>query len=184
MTFSISAAVLAWCRAVSNNKVIYQKLKTIRDLMLQQHNCLKNFAVEFMQKVKIYAQYSSTAHQNRVWQDLNALIINAEKRQKRVKKSIRFMKRDDQMKRWISWCSRSEIIILRTKSSSSSKNILSISKRSWKDCNWQYLNVKKRWIEIFERLLRTSWTILNALTTRFILIFLRRLKRIFALLIW
>ena len=61
--------------------------------MLQQHNRLKNFAVEFVQNVKTCAQYSSAAHQNRAWQDLNVLIINAEKRQKRVKKSIKFMKR-------------------------------------------------------------------------------------------
>ena len=61
--------------------------------MLQQYNCLKNFAVEFVQNVKICAQYSSAAHQNRTWQDLNVLIINAKKRQKRVKKSIKFMKR-------------------------------------------------------------------------------------------
>ena len=93
MTFSIFAAVLAWCRTVSDNEVIYQKFKTIRDLMLQQHNRLKNFAVEFVRDVKICAQYSSAAHQNRAWQDLNALTINAEKRQKRIKRSIRFMKR-------------------------------------------------------------------------------------------
>ena len=61
--------------------------------MLQQHNRLKNFAAEFVQDVKICAQYSSTVHQNRAWQDLNVLIINAEKRQERVKRSIRFMKR-------------------------------------------------------------------------------------------
>ena len=47
------------------------------------------------------------------------------------------------MKQWISWCSKSEIIMLRTRLSNSSNNILLISKRSWKDCNWQYLNVKK-----------------------------------------
>ena len=92
-TFSIFAAILAWCRAVSDNKVICQKFKTIQDLILQQHNRLKNFAVEFMRDVKICAQYSSTAHQNKTWQDLNVLIINAKKRQKRVKKSIKFMKR-------------------------------------------------------------------------------------------
>ena len=93
VTFSISAAVLAWCRAVFDNKIIYQRFKTVRDLMLQQHNRLKDFAVEFVRNVKICAQYSSAAHQNKAWQDLNVLIINAKKRQKRVKKSIRFMKR-------------------------------------------------------------------------------------------
>ena len=93
VTFSISAAVLAWCRAVSDNEVIYQRFKAIRDLMLQQHNRLKDFAVEFVRNVKICAQYSSAAHQNRAWQDLNVLTINAEKRQERIKKSIRFMKR-------------------------------------------------------------------------------------------
>ena len=61
--------------------------------MLQQHNRLKNFAAEFVQNVKICAQYSSAAHQNKTWQDLNVLIINVEKRQKRVKESIRSMKR-------------------------------------------------------------------------------------------
>ena len=61
--------------------------------MLQQHNRLKNFAVEFMRNVKICAQYSSAVHQNKAWQDLNVLTINAKKRQKRVKKSIRSMKR-------------------------------------------------------------------------------------------
>ena len=61
--------------------------------MLQQHNRLKNFAVEFVRDVKICAQYSSAAHQNKAWQDLNVLIINAEKRQKRIKESIKFMKR-------------------------------------------------------------------------------------------
>ena len=61
--------------------------------MLQQHNRLKNFAVEFVQNVKTCAQYSSAAHQNRAWQDLNALTINAEKRQKRIKESIKFIKR-------------------------------------------------------------------------------------------
>ena len=61
--------------------------------MLQQQNCLKNFAVEFVQKVRIYAQYSSTVHQNKAWQDLNVLTINAEKHQERVKKNIKFMKR-------------------------------------------------------------------------------------------
>ena len=61
--------------------------------MLQQYNRLKNFAVEFVRNVKTYAQYSSAAHQNRAWQDLNILIINAEKRQKRIKESIKFMKR-------------------------------------------------------------------------------------------
>ena len=35
ITFSIFAAVLAWCRAVSDNKIIYQRLKAVRDLMLQ-----------------------------------------------------------------------------------------------------------------------------------------------------
>ena len=93
ITFPIFAAVLAWCRIVSDNKIIYQRLKAVRDLMLQQHNRLKNFAVEFVQDVKICAQYSSAAHQNKAWQDLNVLIINAEKRQKRVKKSIKSMKR-------------------------------------------------------------------------------------------
>ena len=73
--------------------MIYQRLKTIRDLILQQHNRLKNFAVEFVREVEICAQYPSEAHQNKTWQNLNALIINAEKRQKRVKKRIRFMKR-------------------------------------------------------------------------------------------
>ena len=93
ITFPIFAAVLAWCRAVSDNEVIYQRFKTIRDLMLQQHNRLKNFAVEFVRDVKICAQYSSAAHQNKAWQDLNILIINAKKRQKRVKESIKFIKR-------------------------------------------------------------------------------------------
>ena len=65
ITFSTSAAVLAWCRTVSDNKIIYQKFKAIQDLMLQQHNRLKNFAVEFMRNVKICAQYSSAAHQNK-----------------------------------------------------------------------------------------------------------------------
>ena len=60
--------------------------------MLQQHNCLKNFAVEFVQEIKICVQYSSTVYQNRTWQDLNILIINVKKRQKRIKKSIKFMK--------------------------------------------------------------------------------------------
>ena len=60
--------------------------------MLQQHNRLKNLAVEFVRKIKICAQYSSTVHQNKVWQDLNVLTINAKKRQKRIKKSIKFMK--------------------------------------------------------------------------------------------
>ena len=46
-----------------------------------------------MRNVKTCAQYSSAAHQNRAWQDLNVLIINAEKRQERVKRSIKFMKR-------------------------------------------------------------------------------------------
>ena len=55
ITFSISAAVLAWCRVVSDNEIIYQRLKTIRDLMLQQHNRLKNFAVEFVRDVKTCA---------------------------------------------------------------------------------------------------------------------------------
>ena len=35
ITFSIFAAILTWCRVVLDNKVIYQKFKTIRDLMLQ-----------------------------------------------------------------------------------------------------------------------------------------------------
>ena len=61
--------------------------------MLQQHNRLKDFAIEFVRDVKTCAQYSSTAHQNRAWQDLNILTINAKKRQKRIKKSIKFMKR-------------------------------------------------------------------------------------------
>ena len=61
--------------------------------MLQQHNRLKDFAVEFVRNVKTCAQYSSAVHQNKAWQDLNVLIINAEKRQERIKKSIRFMKR-------------------------------------------------------------------------------------------
>ena len=46
-----------------------------------------------MRDVKICVQYSSTVYQNKAWQNLNALIINAEKRQKQIKKSIRFMKR-------------------------------------------------------------------------------------------
>ena len=61
--------------------------------MLQQHNCLKNFAVEFVQEVRNCTQYLSTTHQNKAWQDLNVLIINAEKRQERVKESIKFMRR-------------------------------------------------------------------------------------------
>ena len=64
--------------------------------MLQQHNRLKNFAIEFVRDAKTCAQYSSTAHQDKAWQDLNVLTINAKKRQKRIKKSIRFMKR-----RWL-----------------------------------------------------------------------------------
>ena len=64
--------------------------------MLQQHNRLKNFAVEFVREVRICVQYSLTVHQNRTWQNLNILIINAKKHQKRIKKSIRFMKR-----RWL-----------------------------------------------------------------------------------
>ena len=34
ITFSIFAAVFTWCRTVSDNEIIYQKFKTIRDLML------------------------------------------------------------------------------------------------------------------------------------------------------
>ena len=60
--------------------------------MLQQHNRLKKFAAEFVQEIKICAQYSSAAHQNRRWQNLNVLIINAEKCQKRIKKSIKIIK--------------------------------------------------------------------------------------------
>ena len=93
VTFPISAAVLAWCQTVSDNEVIYQRFKTVRDLILQQHNRLKNFAAEFVREIKICAQYSSEAHQDRAWQDLNVLIINAEKRQKRVKRGIKSMKR-------------------------------------------------------------------------------------------
>ena len=54
---------------------------------------MKNFAIEFVWNVKICLQYSSAAHQNKAWQDLNVLTINTEKRQKRIKKSIRFIKR-------------------------------------------------------------------------------------------
>ena len=61
--------------------------------MLQQYNRLKDFAIEFVRNVKICAQYLSAAHQNRVWQNLNVLIINAEKRQKRVKESRKSIKR-------------------------------------------------------------------------------------------
>ena len=61
--------------------------------MLQRHNCLKNFTVEFVRKIKICAQYSSAVHQNKAWQDLNVLIINAKKYQKRIKKNIKFIKR-------------------------------------------------------------------------------------------
>ena len=61
--------------------------------MLQQHNCLKIFAIEFVREVKICTQYSSTTHQNKVWQNLNVLTINAKKRQKRIKESIKFIKR-------------------------------------------------------------------------------------------
>ena len=61
--------------------------------MLQQNNRLKNFAAEFVRKIKTYAQYLSTVYQNKAWQDLNVLTINAKKRQKRVKKSIKFIKR-------------------------------------------------------------------------------------------
>ena len=93
MTFLISAAILAWCWTVFDKKIIYQRFETIRDLMLQQHNYLKNFAVEFVREIKIYAQYSVTAYQNKTWQDLNILIINAEKRQKRIKRNIKLMKR-------------------------------------------------------------------------------------------
>ena len=93
ITFPTFAAVLAWCRTVSDNEISYQRFKTIRDLMLQQHNHLKNFAAEFVRNVKTCAQYSSAAHQNRTWQDLNVLTINAKKRQKRVKESIKSMKR-------------------------------------------------------------------------------------------
>ena len=53
---------------------------------------MKNFAVEFVRDVKICAQYLSTIYQNKTWQDLNVLIINAEKHQKWIKKSIRFIK--------------------------------------------------------------------------------------------
>ena len=62
ITFSTFAAVLAWCRTVSDNKIIYQRFKAIRNLMLQQHNCLKNFAVEFMREIKICAQYLSIVY--------------------------------------------------------------------------------------------------------------------------
>ena len=33
--------------------------------MLQQHNRLKDFAVEFVQEIKIYAQYLSTIYQDK-----------------------------------------------------------------------------------------------------------------------
>ena len=33
--FSIFVAVLAWCRIISDNKIIYQRLKIIQDLILQ-----------------------------------------------------------------------------------------------------------------------------------------------------
>ena len=65
----------------------------IWDLMLLQHNRLKNFTIEFVREVKICAQYSLVVHLNKAWQDLSVLIINAEKRQKRIKKSIKFIKR-------------------------------------------------------------------------------------------
>ena len=45
--------------------MIYQKLKAVRDLILQQHNRLKNFAVEFVREIKVYAQYSLEAHQDK-----------------------------------------------------------------------------------------------------------------------
>ena len=35
----------------------------------------------------------SAIHQNKAWQDLNVLIINTKKRQKRIKESIKFIKR-------------------------------------------------------------------------------------------
>ena len=92
ITFPIFVAIFAWCRIISDNKIIYQRLKAIWDLMLQQYNCLKNFAVKFVQEIKICAQYLSAAHQNKTWQDLNILTINAKKHQKRIKKSIKFMK--------------------------------------------------------------------------------------------
>ena len=92
VTFSIFVAVFAWCWAVFDNKIIYQRFKTRRDLMLQQHNLLKNFAIEFMRKVKIYAQYLFTVYQNRTWQNFNVLIINAKKYQERIKENIKFMK--------------------------------------------------------------------------------------------
>ena len=57
---------------------------------------MKNFAAEFIREVRNCAQYSSAAHQNRTWQNLNLLTINAEKRQERIKESIKFMKR-----RWL-----------------------------------------------------------------------------------
>ena len=183
ITFSIFAAVLAWCRAVSDNEIIYQRFKTIRDLMLQQHNRLKNFAVEFVRDVKICAQYSSAAHQNKAWQDLNVLIINAKKRQKRIKKSIKFMKR-----RWSDETMNQ--LMLEIKNHHVANKIVKLVKQYFinfekimKKLQLIIFKCKKKWIATFERLLFTFWTTSNAFIARFILIFLRRFKRIFALLI-
>ena len=183
ITFSTFAAILAWCWVVSDNEIIYQRLKTIRDLMLQQHNCLKNFAAEFVRNVKICAQYSSVVHQNRAWQDLNVLTINAEKCQKRIKKSIRSMKR-----RWSDETMNQ--LMLEIRNHHVANEIVKLVKKYFinfekimKRLQLTVLKCKKKWIETFERLLFTFWTTSSALTARFILIFLRRLKRIFALLI-
>ena len=152
--------------------------------MLQQHIRLKNFTVEFVREVKICAQYSSTAYQNKTWWNLNILTINAKKRQKQIKKNIKFMERkwsDETMNQ----------LMLEIKNYHVANETVKFIKKYFinfektiKKLQLTIFKYKKRWIETFKRLLFTFWTISNAFIIKFILIFLRRFEKIFALLIW
>ena len=42
--------MIEWCRAVADNEVTYQRLKAVRDLVLQQRNRLEDFAAEFVRE--------------------------------------------------------------------------------------------------------------------------------------
>ena len=73
--------------------MIYQRFKTIQDLILQKYNRLKDFATEFVREVASCSQHLLAIQQDKVYLDLNILIINVKKRHERVKDNIKFMKR-------------------------------------------------------------------------------------------
>ena len=91
--FENTAAIVKWCRNVEDDETRAQRSKAVRDLVLKQQKILKNFAAKFMQHIQHDPQFSTVARHESEWQDFIIITFNAQQRQKRLKNSIRIMKR-------------------------------------------------------------------------------------------